>query len=158
MVTAYREAETQDLPVICALGQVVNLLHHTAWPEIFAPSSDPMRDAQHWSQSIAKANATTFVAERSGELVAFVTVMVVDESNSLLQPVRYARVGSVCVVETFRGQGIGRKLMSLAEQWSVGRGAKDMRLNVWCFNEPALALYRELGYEVRSHALGKPLP
>ena len=157
MVTAYREAVAQDLPAICALGQVVNLMHHSAWPEIFAPQSDPMRDAPHWSQSIAQPRATTFIADRMGDLVGFVTVMLVDESHSLLQPMRYARIGSVCVTEALRGQGIGRKLMSLAEQWSVGQGAEDMRLNVWCFNESALALYKELGYQVRSHTLGKPL-
>jgi ribosomal protein S18 acetylase RimI-like enzyme len=29
---------------------------------------------------------------------------------------------------------------------------------VWAFNEAALGLYKELGYEVRSLSLGKVLP
>jgi ribosomal protein S18 acetylase RimI-like enzyme len=156
-ISAYREAELHDLPGVCALGEVVNLLHHDAWPSIFAPRSDPSRDAPHWRRSIGQPHATTFVAEHSGELMAFITVMLVDESNSRLQPMRYAHVGSVCVAEPFRGRGIGKQLMSLAEQWAAGRGARDMRLNVWAFNESALAFYEELGYEVRSLFLGKPL-
>ena len=157
MISTYREAELRDLPAICALGQVVNLLHHDTWPSIFAPQSDPLRDASHWRQSIDQPNATTFVAEHSGELIAFVTVMLVDESKSLLQPMRYAHVGSVCVAKPFRGKGMGKQLMSLAEHWAVGRGAEDMRLNVWAFNESALAFYRDLGYQVRSLFLGKRL-
>jgi GNAT superfamily N-acetyltransferase len=70
---------------------------------------------------------------------------------------RYARVGSVCVSERLRGQGIGGLLMAQAEQWACERGATDMRLNVWAFNSKALQFYAELGYAIRSHYLGKPL-
>lgn len=157
MTTAYREADLRDLPAICALGQVVNLLHHEAWPSIFAPPSDPSRDAAHWERSIGQPGATTFVAEHAGEVIAFATVTVVDESNPRLQPMRYAHVGSIGVALDFRGQGIGKQLMVLAEQWAVGRGAKDVRLNVWTFNDSALAFYQELGYEVRALFLGRRL-
>jgi ribosomal protein S18 acetylase RimI-like enzyme len=33
----------------------------------------------------------------------------------------------------------------------------ELRLNVWAFNDSALRLYRELGYEMRMHTLAKPL-
>jgi GNAT superfamily N-acetyltransferase len=157
MVSAYREAELRDLPAVCALGQVVNLLHYEAWPSIFAPPSEPLRDESHWRQSIGQPNATTFVAEHSVDLIAFVTVMLAEESNPLLQSMCYTRIGSVCVAKPFRGKGVGKQLMSLAEQWGASRGAKDMRLNVWSFNESALAFYQELGYQVRSVLMGKPL-
>lgn len=152
-----REATIADLPSICALGQEVNLLHHEAWPQIFAGASDPERDRPHWARSIGGSHAATFVVERSGEIVAFITVAVVDESHSLLQPLRSARVGSVCVAQRWRGQGIGRVLMAGAEQWARARGATDMRLDVWAFNGHAMQFYAELGYVVRSHSLGKPL-
>jgi ribosomal protein S18 acetylase RimI-like enzyme len=157
MVVAYREAEVSDLSAVCVLGQVVNLLHHEAWPGIFAPPSDPAHDASHWEQSICKPNATTFVAEQAAKLLAFVTVFLVEDSNPLLQPARFSRIGSICVAQGHRGRGIGKHLMALAEQWAVSGGAGDIRLQVWCFNEPALALYKELGYQVRSHILGKSL-
>lgn len=158
MSNEYREARLHDLPAICELGQVVNLLHHEAWPAIFAPPSDALRDEAHWRRGIGHADAVTFVAEQAGNLVAFITVMLVDESNSLLQPGRYARIGSICVDEAFRGRGVGKRLMVLAEEWSASRGASDMRLNVWSFNQRALSFYDELGYQVRAHSLGKALP
>jgi len=98
-----------------------------------------------------------FVAESSSELVGFATVSVVTESSSLMQPVRYARVGSICVQESMRGKGVGGRLMAQAESWALEQGAADIQLNVWAFNQPALALYKELGYEVRSLSLGKAL-
>lgn len=157
-MTIYREATSADLPAICVLGQVVNLLHHEAWPQIFSPASDPQRDDAYWRKSIENISATTFVAEISGETVGFVTVHIVTtENETLLQPMRFARVGSICVAIAFRGQGIGRELMSLAEHWAANNGAVDIRLGVWVFNKPALRLYEKLGYEIRSQSLGKAL-
>ena len=64
---------------------------------------------------------------------------------------------AICVAGAVRGQGIGRTLMREAEAWARDQGATDLRLNVWAFNEGAVRLYRELGYEVRLLTLGKPL-
>jgi ribosomal protein S18 acetylase RimI-like enzyme len=157
MALVLREARAEDLPAICVLGQEANLLHHEAWPQVFAPPSDPSRDAPHWQQSIAKPDAVTFVAEQSGQVIAFITVSLVTESNPLLQSVLVARIGSVCVSAQFRRHGIGRSLMARTEQWAHERGARDIRLNVWAFNAEALRFYEGLGYAVRSHLLGKVL-
>ena len=151
----YREATLADLPAICAIGEEGNVIHHRAWPHVFAPPGPPGRDLAHWSESVGKADATTFVAIEAGHIAGFVTLAIVNQTHSLLQPLRYARVGSVGVTVALRGQGIGPKLMALAEEWARKRGASDLTLNVWAFNEHALHMYKELGYEVRAHLMGK---
>jgi len=133
-------------------------MHHEAWPRVFAPPSDPGRDAPHWQQSIGNPNATSFVAELEGQVVAFITVFLVTEASPLLQSIPLARVGSVCVAAPHRGRGIGQSLMRAAEQWALQRGASYLRLNVWAFNEAALRFYERLGYGAHSHILGKELP
>ena len=154
----YREATQSDLPGICSLGEEVNAIHHCGFPEIFAGPGRPDRDAAHWFNSIGKNESATFVAEESAELVGFVNVAVVTESHSLLQPIRFGRVGTVAVRQNRRGLGIGRELMALAHTWVARNGGVEVRLNVWAFNSHALHLYQELGYEVRSHFLAKRLP
>ena len=153
----YREANPADLPSICALGEEVNSIHHAAWPDVFAGPGAPDRDLAHWSQSVAADNATTFVAEEDARVVAFVNVSVTTETHSLLQPMRFARIGSISVTASRRGCGIGSRLMALAEQWATQKGARELRLGVWAFNQTALKMYAELGYEVRAHLLGKRL-
>jgi GNAT superfamily N-acetyltransferase len=64
----------------------------------------------------------------------------------------------VSVTEKRRGEGLGRVLMNLAQDWVLQNGGSEVRLNVWAFNSHALHLYEELGYEVRSHFLAKRLP
>lgn len=157
-MATYREATRSDLRAICVLGQEVNAIHHDAWPEIFAPSGDPARDEDQWLKTIDQADATTFVAEDGGAIVGFVNISFIEkESHPLLQPLPVAKVGSVGVTSAHRGQGIGRELMRLAESWARAKGARHVLLNVWTFNKRGAKLYKELGYEVRSSAMGKRL-
>ena len=92
------------------------------------------------------------------QIIGFISVVLVSEANSLMQAKAFGRIGSVSVTAEYRGKGVGRALVALAEAWATSRGAADMRLQVWAFNERAIALYEELGYSVRSHVLGKQLP
>ena len=154
----YREATAADLDAICALGEEVNAIHHRAFPEVFAEPSVRDRDAAHWFNSIGKESATLFVSEEAEKILGFVSVSMLSETLSLLQPMHFGRVGSVSVTEAARGQGIGRALMSLAQDWVVQHGGTELRLTVWAFNAQALRMYEELGYEIRSHHMAKRLP
>ena len=154
----YREAIEADIVAICALGEEVNAVHQRAFPHIFASTGKRNRDAAHWMNSIGKQGATTFVAEESGKVVGFVNIAIASESHTLRLPMRFGWVGSVSVTERLRGQGIGRELMKLAQDWVSRHGGAEIRLNVWAFNTQALHMYEELGYEIRSHLLAKRLP
>lgn len=157
MIT-YREATNVDLAAIRVLGREINALHHAAWPDVFSPSGDPQPDEDFWREMIGLPDATTFVAETAKGVIGFVNIAVVaKDKNPLLQPVAYARVGSVGVAERHRGRGIGTELMRRAEAWAAARGATRVNLIVWAFNERAVRLYEELGYEIRSYSMGKRL-
>ncbi|MFJ2365807.1 GNAT family N-acetyltransferase [Pseudomonas sp. NPDC087697] len=154
----YRRATVADLPGICELGQQLNSLHHRERPDIYAPETHLfMRDQAHWRPYLDGENQITFLAEQAGVAIGFITLQVTLFNSPLLQPQRVSRVGSVCVDEAFRGRGVGRKLMEMAQDWAIEQGASDLRLTVWAFNKPALRLYEELGYEVRAFEMGKRL-
>jgi ribosomal protein S18 acetylase RimI-like enzyme len=66
-------------------------------------------------------------------------------------------VWDVAVHEAFRGRGIGRATMALAEEFARSQGATMMQLNVFAYNEPAIGLYGSMGYTVTSMHMQKPL-
>jgi ribosomal protein S18 acetylase RimI-like enzyme len=66
-------------------------------------------------------------------------------------------VWDVAVHEAFRGRGIGRATMTLAEEFALSQGATTMQLNVFAYNEPAIGLYGSMGYTVTSMHMQKPL-
>lgn len=153
----YRQATLADLAGICALGDEVNRLHHAAWPHLFAEQIPANSQRDVWSASLSGRDAVVFVAVHAGVLVGFVSAALVDETSPFFQRMRYARIGTICVTERCRGQGIGRRLMDEVERWAKSKDAVEVHLNVWSFNERARELYAELGYSVRSHSMGKRL-
>lgn len=152
---SYRRASLADLSSICELGQVVNRLHHDAWPQVFVATADRAEEEKHWLKSLQGESAATFLASVDDAVAGFVTVHILEEKHCLLQALRYARVGTLCVAEPMRGRGIGRALMECAERWAASCGASDIRLEVWKFNAAAVRLYEELGYEIQSFAMSK---
>jgi GNAT superfamily N-acetyltransferase len=56
-------------------------------------------------------------------------------------------VFDVVVDETFRGQGLGRRLMWGLMSWSRELGAERVYLQVMLHNAPAVALYQKLGFQ-----------
>lgn len=154
----YRRANREDVLTVCELGQALNAIHHEAFPNIFAEATgDFARDAPHWLPSLHEENRAAFLAERNLTAVGFITVQLVPQASPLLRPLIVGRIGSVCVAKGMRGRGIGRSLLSLAETWARDNGASDMRLSAWAFNERAIGLYRELGYETRAVDMGRRL-
>lgn len=156
----YREATPDDLPTLCALGEEVNAVHRDALPTVFnGPGARQHDMAAHWASGIAQGgDATTFIATEGGMPVGFVMVAVVDETHPFFLPCRHGRIGTLGVTASRRGRGIGRGLMRQAEAWARDAGASEIRLFAWAFNQPALQLYQELGYDITLHCLGKRLP
>jgi ribosomal protein S18 acetylase RimI-like enzyme len=153
---SYRRATLDDILKICELGQILNATHHEARPDIYSDATTEVgRDTSHWRPSLVEEDRATFLAEHDSKAVGFITVQVVQPTSPLLQPMVVGRIGSIAVAEPLRGRGIGRALMTLAEEWARKRGAVDVRLTVWAFNEQAVDLYRELGYEIRAFEMGK---
>lgn len=88
---------------------------------------------------LGSETARLCVAERDGAVVGY--ALVIFRSN-----VAMARLYSMAVLETHRGQGIGRALLTRAEELSLDFGAPILRLEVNPDNETAIGLFKAAGY------------
>lgn len=70
---------------------------------------------------------------------------------------RQAHVFLLYVAPNHRHQGIGSALLHQAETWAKSSGARQIGLQVFETNQPALSLYRSRGYQTKSLWLAKPL-
>ena len=93
--------------------------------------------------------ASGWVVEAGQEVVAYILVrpMTSDEGYQL------GGVDNVVVDERWRGQGIGRRLLELAEEHFRETGLAAMQLTVRADNTVALGLYRSLGYSIKEARL-----
>jgi ribosomal protein S18 acetylase RimI-like enzyme len=70
---------------------------------------------------------------------------------------RHAHIFLLYVVPEHRRRGIGKALMRYVENWAMARGDRQIGLQVFQSNQPALNLYNQLGYQTQSLLMLKPL-
>ena len=70
---------------------------------------------------------------------------------------RHAHIFLLYVVSEHRRRGIGKALMEYVENWAMTRGDRQIGLQVFKSNQPALNLYNQLGYETQSLWMVKSL-
>ncbi len=100
--------------------------------------------------------AAIFLAEVSNEVAGLAEVyMRQDELEPAIIPRRYGHLQSLMVLESFREQGLGSKLLEVAEQWVKERGATEMQLDTWEFAEGPLHFYKARNYRTLKRKLVK---
>jgi ribosomal protein S18 acetylase RimI-like enzyme len=103
-------------------------------------------------EGLATPGHAIFVVERDGERVGRLWL-----SERELDGRRVLYVYDIEIDAPFRGQGLGRATMLLAEDEARARGIARLELNVWGANAPARHLYQSLGYIERAISMGKDL-
>ena len=133
-IRLYRPADEAD---VVALWQDCGLTR---------PWNDPYRDI---ARKLAEQPELFFVGELGGRLIA--SIMVGYEGHRGV-------VNYLAVHGDHQGSGYGRVLMAHAEQVLLARGCPKLNVLVRTGNEPVLAFYAKLGYQVDAAvSLGKRL-
>jgi ribosomal protein S18 acetylase RimI-like enzyme len=70
---------------------------------------------------------------------------------------RHTHIFLLYVAPAHRRKGIGSALVRYAENWGRERGDRQIGLQVFTSNQPALQLYQRLGYQTQSLWMVKPL-
>ncbi|WP_321206822.1 GNAT family N-acetyltransferase [Tolypothrix tenuis] len=70
---------------------------------------------------------------------------------------RHAHIFLLYVLPEYRRRGIGTALMKYVENWANQRGDRQLGLQVFQSNQPALNLYHQLGYQTQSLWMVKSL-
>lgn len=123
--------------------QPQNFSHLAKTVERYLSSATPLWWVETYSKGSQKATAVatlwlgTAIDQVSGE--------------------RYAHIFLIFVCPEHRRQGIGQGLMQIAEDWAKARGDRQIGLQVFIGNQPALNLYQRLGYNSQSLSMIKSL-
>jgi GNAT superfamily N-acetyltransferase len=137
-----RPATQQDLGAVQALT-----------PRLSATGCPPGRDAAQVErsdmQSVTRAIAepaegeTLLVAEWEGSIAGFIHLKTVVDYFTQQS---IAHIADVVVAESAEGTGIGKALMSAAEEWASTCGYTMVQLHVLVGNSRARSMYERLGY------------
>jgi RimJ/RimL family protein N-acetyltransferase len=78
-----------------------------------------------------------FVADADGRIVGSIGLD--------LAPYGVVDLG-MALLDGYRSQGIGTRLVERGIEWAIGAGAHKLSLQVWPHNERALGLYQKVGF------------
>jgi GNAT superfamily N-acetyltransferase len=101
----------------------------------------------------AQGHGGVFVAVVDDQLAGFVSVAERPHFTGTVD----AYVGELVAASGAEGRGIGRELLTRAEQWARDRGYQRMTLETGARNARALRLYDHLGWDLEDVRLSKPL-
>jgi ribosomal protein S18 acetylase RimI-like enzyme len=155
-----RTAAVADIPAIVALFGQIDDLHSAGVPYAFRGSSAVPRSAQQIEAMISGPNTTMLVATGDERVLGHVgaELVTVPADRLPLVPRRFVLAHDLIVDASARERGVGSALMAALERWARGRDAESVELNVWTFNQNALRLYEQLGYETQMRKLRRVLP
>ena len=149
-----RQATQADYSDLCALFAEADTYHSQAAPHVFRPASGPARTPEYIADILANENSRLFVAKSEGQVMGLVQVDIREApDHPIMTPRRYAKVDSLIVGKEYRRSGIGQSLMKRVHQWAYERGVHEVELNVWEFNQGAIALYEKFGYKTAARRM-----
>lgn len=101
-------------------------------------------EVEKWIEGLDEraGTQTAFVACVGDEIAGWIEVSM----ERRLQTAPFALIGGLVVKDGMRGAGIGRRLCEEAERWSVGRGARVIRVTSRSTREDAHRFYQRDGY------------
>ncbi len=142
-----RTATERDFERVSELYDAVDTQHAKALPHLFRRPATPGRSSQFLGEMIDRDSSTLLVAERNGEIIGLTEAWIQSTGPlPMLVPRHFGAIATVVVRPDVQGGGVGRKLVSAAEQWATARGACEVEIMVYEFNADAIAFYERLGY------------
>ena len=141
-----RRANSHDIPGLNRLLEQVLMVHHKGRPDLFKSGAKKYTDAE-LTALLADEDHPVFAAfDEKGQMLGYAFCIFQQHiNNNILTDVLTLYIDDLCVDETCRGRGVGRKLYDHVLAFARESGCYNVTLNVWSLNESAMAFYERMG-------------
>ncbi|MBO9635426.1 MAG: GNAT family N-acetyltransferase [Chitinophagaceae bacterium] len=95
---------------------------------------------------IESDNSELLVLEQDGHLVGCGYAQI-RPAKTYLRHKEYAHLGFMFALPEYRGQGLNQQLIEALKAWIRSRGIKEVRLQVYTENSPAVRAYEKAGFK-----------
>lgn len=142
-----RLAKQDELERVNEIRKMVNDVHVNGRPDIFKAGFN--EDLKNYIYDIWNAeNKDILVAERDGIICGFACVQYVDKpENPFMNARKFYDIDEFGVDIKFRRQGVATEMIQFIKSDAKKRGMDKIELNMWEFNEGALAFYEAVGFK-----------
>lgn len=152
-----RPAVLEELPRVNEIRRYVNDVHVAGRPDIFRPGFCQQLE-QILYQRFETGNWTILVAVLNGEICGFASVEYLDKPES---PYNRARkmyhVEEFGVDPAFHRRGVASALVEYMKRDATAWGCSKIELDMWEFNQGALAFYENAGFKTYRRYMELPV-
>ena len=154
VIIQIRPAQKQDIPGLRTLLLQVNLVHHQGRPDIFSYGKGKYDETQ-LEAILSDPDRPIFVAvDEHGQVLAHAFCLHQQhEHDPVLTPIKTLYIDDICVLESCRGQHIGRKMYDYVAAYAREKGFYNITLNVWSLNKSAMRFYQSCGLKPQKMGL-----
>jgi ribosomal protein S18 acetylase RimI-like enzyme len=107
-----------------------------------------------YERALSSATQQLIVGVQEDRIVGFCSLTL---KNNFWKAGRIGNVDELVVDENYRGQGIGKKLMSKIEEIATGNQCSQIELDSSFHRKEAHRFYERIGYKSRAYLFTKPL-
>jgi ribosomal protein S18 acetylase RimI-like enzyme len=164
MAVSIRPAKDHDIEALCEMYYDFHEFHVCGVPTHLRS----LGNKAQWDQASLREvlgkimqgdESEIFVAETAGKLAGLIEVYVrQDPDEAALIQHRYVELQSLVVLAPFRRKDIGTRLVEAARRWGREKGATEVRLGVWEFNQAAREFYEAVGFRTLKRRMVAALP
>ena len=140
-------AQPSDREAINLLALQVHAMHVQWRPDIFEISEELFSEERLLD---AIRNREIYVAKTNDFVVGYVLLKIRIYDWTGVVKRRVMLIDELCVHESFRNQGIGKKIMQDVQALAKAFRCTDMQLGVYPQNDDAVAFYQKCGFMIRS--------
>ncbi len=140
---AIRELREDEVDAFAALCEALD--HETTLMMLEPGERDTRAESQRGEilDALAFDNSTIVVADDAGRLVGYAAAY-----GGSYRRNQHSATIVAGVLQSHAGQGLGRRLFERLLRWAPEHGISRLELTVMTHNEPAVRLYRGMGFEV----------
>ena len=141
-----RFAKKEELEEVNKIRKQVSDLHSKGRPDIFYPEfkGEIVSCIYDIYEDETKK---IIVALEKDQICGMAIIQEIHKTAGVYQKARdYIEVDQFGVKDTFRRQGVATKLIDFIKEYARAQGFPKLELNMWDFNQDALAFYEAVGF------------
>ena len=140
-------ARESDWEAVKRLSVQIHDLHARWRPDIYFHCAEPY-PKENFLEDVKKR--LIYVAKLNGEIAGYVILAVLQKGGAGTHQKKLLRLDSICVDEAYRGQGIGKAMVTDVRALARAFGCTDVLLGVHPENDAAVVFYQKCGFRIRT--------
>jgi len=140
-----RQSTIDDYAPFVYLMRQVHEIHYKGNPSFYKNEMDTF-DKNTFIQEMHHDNIYIYEEKKIIIGFAYFNIMTI-QNNPAIQDRSFMYLIDICIEQTLRHKGYGVKIMNELQSIAKTKNCKEIILDVYTFNIPALRFYRKMGFK-----------